>query len=103
MELAKTTKTPVLFTAAELPAEVAEIKTEDTAVVTEMRRAPIMAVQPTGEEVQLAEVVTAPPAQAEVAERSLPATASPLPLIALFGFLALGAAFALRAAEKRVQ
>ena len=63
-----------------------------------------MAIKPTGEEVQLAAVVTPPPAEeasgsmAPAAETALPSTASPLPLIGLFGLLALGGAFALRAA-----
>jgi MYXO-CTERM domain-containing protein len=34
---------------------------------------------------------------------TLPHTASPLPLVALFGLLALGGAFAVRAAAKRLQ
>ena len=105
MALAKATNTPVLFTAVELPLEVAEpIKSADAPLVAELRRAPIMAVKPTGEEVQLAEVVTPPPAEtAMVAEKTLPATASPLPLIALLGLLALGGVLALRVAEKRFQ
>ena len=94
IELAKTTHTPVLFTAAELPVEVTEpIKTADAPVVVELKRAPIMAVQPTGQEVQLAEVVTMPPAQTLVATAEpapkLPATASSLPLIALLGLVPL--------------
>jgi hypothetical protein len=61
-----------------------------------------MAVKPTGEEVQLAEVVTPPPAETEVAMApALPATASTLPLISLFGLMALGAAFAIRGVAKR--
>src|SRR5947207_8214146 len=82
MELAKTTNTPVLFTPVELPLEVVEpVKLADTSVLTELKRAPIMAIKPTGEEVQLAEVVTPPPAQTEVAaapaaEPTLPSTAS---------------------------
>jgi hypothetical protein len=109
MTLAKATNMPVLFTAVELPLEVTEpIKSADAPLVAELRRAPIMAIKPTGEEIQLAEVVTPPPAQTEVAtardaDKTLPATASPLPLIALLGLLALGGAFALRLAEKRVQ
>jgi hypothetical protein len=106
IELAKTTNTPVLYTEVEIPLEVAEpAKLADEKVVVELKRAPIMAVQATGEEVQLAQVVTPPPAETEVAmaaDRTLPATASPLPLIALFGFLALGGALALRVAERRV-
>jgi hypothetical protein len=70
-----------------------------------------MAIQPTGEEVQLAVVVTPPPAAelepdtapTQVAVLTLPATASPLPMIALFGLLALGGAFAVRAAARRLQ
>jgi hypothetical protein len=101
--LAKETNTPVLFTEAALPVEVAEpIKTADAPVVVEMTRAPIMAIQPTGEEVALAEVVTAPPAVEELAA-ALPATASNLPLIGLFGLMALLAAFATRTAAKRIQ
>jgi len=72
----------------------------------ELKRAPLMAFRPTGEEVQLAEVVTPPPAQTEVAtvtEKALPATASPLPLIGLFGLMALGGAFALRRVSMRLQ
>ncbi len=101
--LAKETHTPVLFTEAALPVEVAEpIKTADAPVVVEMTRAPVMAVQPTGEEVALTEVVTAPPALPEAAA-SLPATASNLPLLGLFGLIALLAAFATRTAAKRLQ
>ncbi len=111
IELAKATKTPVLFTPLEVPVEVAEpIKSADAPVVMELKRAPIMAINPTGEEVQLAQVVTPPPAQAEAAAgaasapaKTLPATASRLPLIALLGFLALGGAWTLRLVQKRVQ
>jgi len=107
MELAKSTKVPVLFTAVELPVEVAEpIRTADAAVVVELKRAPIMAVRPTGEEVELAVAVTPPPvAAAEATETSpaLPATGSSTPMIALFGMLALFGAFALRNAAKRIQ
>jgi hypothetical protein len=108
MELAKTTNTPVLFTAVDIPVEVTEpIRSVDTPVVAELKRTPIMAVQPTGEEVQLAQVVTPPPAQTEMAmaprARRLPSTASPLPLMGLLGLLALGGTFAVRSAAKRLQ
>ena len=57
-----------------------------------------MAIQPSGEEVDSLKVVTPLPADGMVAENTvpatlLPATASMLPLIALLGLLALGAAF----------
>ena len=107
MTLAKTTNVPVLFTAVELPVEVTEpAKLAAEPMVMELKRAPLMAFRPTGEEVQLAEVVTPPPAQTEVAtvtEKTLPATASPLPLIGLFGLIALGGAFALRSVSARLQ
>ncbi len=111
IELAKASNTPVLFTPVDIPVEVAEpIKSADAPVVVELKRAPIMAIKPTGEELQLAEVVTPPPAApAEVAtaavepDRVLPSTASPLPLLALVGFLAMGAFLALRLTEKRLQ
>ena len=112
--LAKTTNTPVLFTAVELPVEVAEpAKLAAQPIVMELKRAPIMAIKPTGEEVQLAEVVTPPPALTEVAVATekplpglasrLPATASTLPLIGLLGLMALGGAFALRSVSRRFQ
>jgi len=108
--LAKATNTPVLFTPVELPLEVTEpVKLADATVVVELKKAPIMAIQPTGEEVELAQVVTQPPAQVEVAmatthqpDRALPSTASSLPLIGLLGLLAVIGAFALRTVEKRV-
>ena len=111
IELAKATNLPVLFTPAEIPLEVAEpIKSADAPVVAVLKQAPIMAIKPTGEEVQLAEVVTPPPATGEVAttpareaERMLPATASAFPLIALLGLLALCGALVLRRVERRVQ
>ena len=109
IELAKTANTPVLFTPAELPLEVTEpIKSADEPLIVEMKRAPIMAIKPSGEEVQLAEVVTPPPAQPQTAvvsapEKALPATASPLPLIALLGLLALGGAGTFRLVQKRVR
>src|SRR5580658_10649793 len=95
LELAKETNEPVLATPVELA----------TAPVEVLKTAPVEAVAPTGEPVELAQVVEAPPAdvaEPAVAEPTtvaaadpLPATASPLPLIALFGLLTIGAGFAL--------
>ena len=74
LELATAEKTTVLFTPAEIPAEVAEpIVTLDAPVVVQLRQAPIRAIQTTGEEVQLAQAVTPPPPEA------LTATAPALP------------------------
>jgi len=107
IELAKTTKTPILFMEADIPVEVAQpILTADAPVVLQMKMAPVMAYQPTGEQVELAAVVTPPPAvelqpdPTPIAE--LPHTSSVTPLIALFGLLALGGALGLRMVQKGV-
>jgi len=101
VELATAENTPVLFTPAEIPVEVTvPIKSADESVVVVMKTAPIMAVKPGGEEVQVAQVVTPPPAVETVAEvqaePALPKTASSVPLIGLLGLLALVSAFVLR-------
>ena len=76
MEIAKLTNMPVLYTAAELPMETATaIKSADEPVVAQLKRAPVMAIHPTGEEVQLATVVTTPPVEpTAVAETAAVAT-----------------------------
>jgi len=107
VELAKTENTPVLFTPVEIPVEVATpIKSVDEPVVVQLKQVQILAVQPTGEEVQLAQVVTPPPpANVQLAAApaaTLPATASSFPLIALFGLLALGGAVTIRSIRTSV-
>lgn len=94
VELAKEQNEPVLSTPIEL----------DSAPIEALKTAPVEAVAPTGEPVELAKVVEAPPVDAEPVETAaatLPKTASPLPMIALFGLLALGGGFALSLASKR--
>jgi len=93
-----------------MPATVKDEAAKPEESRAELERAPVTAVRPSGEEVEIAQVVTPPPA-AEVAqaaaaptpaaEPKLPTTASPLPLIALLGLVALGGALTLRVAEKR--
>jgi hypothetical protein len=112
MELAKTANAPVLFTPAEIPAEVAQpITSASEPVVATLVQAPVMAITPAGVEVQAAEVITAPPA-AELAVLSsplvtplvdtLPATASNLALFGLLGLLALAGAVVAGFARQRV-
>jgi hypothetical protein len=104
IEIAQSTKTAVLSTPAEIPVEVTEpIKTVDEPVIAQLRVAPVEAIQPTGETVELAQVVTPPPAEQLVASTTLPATASMLPLMGLFGLLALTTSFVLGAFAKRIQ
>lgn len=97
VQLAKETNTPVL--SADIQSETAEpIKAVDEPSVVALKQAPIVTVQPTGEESQLTAVATPP--QQNVLPRQLPATASPVPMLSLLGILALGGVFALRAFEK---
>jgi hypothetical protein len=94
VELAKETNEPVLATPIELA----------TAPVEALKTAPVEAVAPTGEPVELAQVVEPPPvaaAELQPVAADLPKTASPLPLIALIGLLALGGGIALSFASKR--
>jgi len=60
----------------------------NTPRVAALAAAPVQAVAPAGEIVPLAQVVEAPPA----AVPTLPKTASRLPLLALLGLFAVGAA-----------
>jgi hypothetical protein len=95
VELAKIVNEPVLATPVELPAPVETLKT-----------APIIAVKPTGEEVEVTEVIQTPPAEVAAVETpapvaALPQTASPLPLVGLIGLLSLGAGLTLWSFSKR--
>jgi len=103
VELAKVTKAPVLALQVDVPVEVA--KPEETVVVTQLQQTPVIAVRPTGEEVEVAQVVqseptatvaAAPDAVAPNYPAELPGTASSLPMIALCGLLALGGALSVR-------
>ena len=81
LALAKVANEPILYT----PVEVATIE--------DLRTAPVEAVKPTGEVVSVAEVVQAPPAPAAPADtKTLPSTASYLPLLAFAGLASLAAA-----------
>ena len=81
---------------------------ESPRVIAELQNTPVTAMEPSGAEVETAEVVT-PPTPAEFRAASmetaeeLPQTASPLPLIGLMGLLALSAGFTLRFAAKRIR
>ena len=96
VELAKDSEQPVLA----MP-----VDTEPTVVA--LKIAPIVAVQPTGEEAPETAVVGAAPAvepvQVAVAEppAALPHTASSMPLLALIGLLLLGAGLSLALFDKR--
>jgi len=104
VELAKSTSTPILEMPATVKVEAA--KPEEPQVAAELERAPVTAVAPSGKEVEIAQVVTPPPAAETLVAQSAPAptlakTASPLPLIALLGLLAFGGGLSLRFVETR--
>jgi hypothetical protein len=117
VELASTGNTVVLFTPAELPAEVTDpvaLTAEPT--IAQLKEVPVKAVQPTGEEVEIAAVVAPAPAVVaaqpaavapetapmQVAAVEMPKTASFLPLIGLLGLMALGGALVLRKIQTRI-
>jgi len=116
VQLAKVTNLPVpALQAPDLQLEVAT--PEAPQVVQQLSQAPVVAVQPTGEVVEVAQVEQPVPAQsaplqaappvtvaaapAAAPDNVLPQTASNLPLIALFGLLALGGGLMIPAIRKR--
>jgi hypothetical protein len=108
VELAKMTNLPILAMPTELESEITKpAKLVDDEPVVALKQAPLTAVKPTGEEVEIAQVITPPPAQqketADATERmeQLPQTASLLPLLGLIGLLSLGVGIALMGILKR--
>jgi LPXTG-motif cell wall-anchored protein len=100
IELAKMVQEPVLATPIDL----------SSAPIETLKTAPVEAVAPTGETVELAKVVEPPPVvePAPVVEpvpvvtaEALPHTASSLPMFGLIGLLSLGTGFALWVSSKK--
>lgn len=89
-QLAKQTNRPVL-SMPEAPAEAQPIK-----------QAPVKAVTPSGEEIEITEVIASQPVAANAAASSLPKTGSFLPLLGWAGLLALGSSVGLRVAARRI-
>jgi hypothetical protein len=83
MELAKVSHKPVLFTPPEMP------------VIEALKRAPVMAIQPSGEEVDLAQLVSAPPPPANIALVKPHTTLGLAPVLGLFGLLGLSGGIAM--------
>ena len=90
-QLAKQTSRPVLSTPEPTPTEPQQIK-----------QAPVKAVTPSGEEIEVTEVIATQPVTASVAPSSLPKTGSSLPLLGWAGLLALGGSLALRTAARGI-
>jgi hypothetical protein len=106
IELAKLTNQPVLAMPTELETNlVAPIKSADEPPVIALKEAPIEAVKPTGEVVAMTEVVEPPPvetAAVQSTKKSLPKTASLLPLFELIGLLSIAAGLGLSVISKRL-
>jgi hypothetical protein len=112
-ELAKNTNKNVLSMPSEMAANTKKpAKSMNEASVTAMKQAPVTAVKPTGEHVEMAQAVQSHPPKtpAKTTEMAanqrpkMPSTASPLPLLALVGLLlaVAGAACGLWARAFRV-
>lgn len=103
-----------------MPNEMAEniskpAKTGNEPSVMAMKKAPLKAEKPSGEEVEVAKEFQAPamksqPETTEMAQAKpapmpsrLPQTASPLPLIALLGLFSMGTGFTVRFAAARIR
>jgi hypothetical protein len=94
LELAKVTHQPVVYIPDELAADiVAPVRTIDDAPVVALKAAPLRVVTPTGQDVAIADVIEAPPAQVA----SLPKTASMMPVFLLVGLVCLASGFAMKA------
>jgi len=103
VELAKITNQPILYIPdAVAPNIVAPVKTATEPPVIALRTAPVKAVQPTGQDAALAEVVVPPPVEVASVQqptslpKRLPKTASNLPLLALLGIFSISAGLSLR-------
>jgi uncharacterized surface anchored protein len=103
MELAKATHHQVLSMPTEMAVNVSKhVKSVAEEPVVAMKKAPIKAIRPTGEEVDIAKAITPAPPSVHLAAaqptahptthkaKQLPHTASSLPVIATLGLLALG-------------
>ena len=93
LELAKLTNLPILYIPDELaPNLVAPVRTADDAPVVALKTVPLRAVRPSGDDVDIAAVIEAPP---QLVAR-LPKTASTMPAFFLMGLLLMAAGFALK-------
>ena len=97
LELAKVNNQPVPSMPNELAANTTmPAKSMNEPHVIAMKQAPLKAEQPNQTETEITEAFTPPPAAPAPLPKRLPQTASPFPLIALLGFLSLGAAGSVR-------
>lgn len=99
-EIAKVVNEPVLSA----PIKEEEAMPESPDLIAELNKAPLLAIAPSGEEVEEAEVVTPPPVEvAGTVPEVLPKTASPLPLAGMLGLLLLAAGTMVGVAARRLR
>lgn len=91
-QLAKQTNKPVLSMPDQQPTDTTQIK-----------QTPVKAVSPSGEEIEITEIVASAPVivPVEASQDSLPKTGSILPLLELTGLLSLGTGVVLRIVARR--
>jgi len=98
VELAKATNEAVPYMPNEFIPEITEpATTPKEAPVVTIEKAPLKAVEPSGQDVEVAEAFQPPPVQAA----ALPHTASPLPLIGLMGLMSLALGLGVREVAKQ--
>jgi hypothetical protein len=119
VELAKAVNQPVPSMPANLEANTKmPAKSAQEAPVIALKKAPVTAQQPSGEEVEIGTVVTTPPqllaqntppvkstspaTTSAPAASKLPATASSLPLVALLGLIFVTAGFLLHFVQRKL-
>lgn len=101
-ELAKRVGRPVLSMPDEVASNITKpAQSAKEPSVTAMKRAPVKAVNPSGEEIEIAEVIQTAPTGAATAEH-LPKTASLLPFWGLLGLVSLSTGFVLRGIVRRI-
>lgn len=111
IELAKLANQPVLAMPTELAANIVQpIKAVTEEPVVALKYATVKAIEPSGEEVEIAPLVeppvavalaTAPKQPSAVRIKRLPQTASDMPLLALIGLLSIGAGITISVIAKR--
>ncbi|MGA8189575.1 MAG: LPXTG cell wall anchor domain-containing protein [Candidatus Sulfotelmatobacter sp.] len=77
---------------------------EPPADTTQIKQTPVKAINPSGEEIEITEIVATQPlvVPVEAPASSLPKTGSSLPLLEAAGLLALAAAVVLRVAAQKM-
>jgi hypothetical protein len=111
VELAKAANRPVLSMPTELAANITKPTTsKNEPHVLAMEKAPVKAIKPTGESVEIAQAIHTRPLATQMAQansksmhaKELPRTASDLPLLALIGVCAVTAGLLVGALSKRL-